>query len=88
MLHQGEAVLTASTANELRNMTDVYRETTSQTFNLDAIIQNQTSALIIKMDEIIRAITTGVSGTQSLTRNTADAKVWDSMIHMESTKAF
>lgn len=87
-LHQGEAVLTASTANELRNMTDVYRETTSQTFNLDAIIQNQTSALIIKMDEIIRAITTGVSGTQSLTRNTADAKVWDSMIHMESTKAF
>ena len=88
MLHQGEAVLTASTANELRNMTDVYRETTSQTFNLDAIIQNQTSALIIKMDEIIRAITTGVSGTQSLTRNTADAKIWDSMIHMESTKAF
>lgn len=88
ILHQGEAVLTASTANELRNMTDVYRETTSQTFNLDAIIQNQTSALIIKMDEIIRAITTGVSGTQSLTRNTADAKVWDSMIHMESTKAF
>lgn len=88
MLHQGEAVLTASTANELRNMTDVYRETTSQTFNLDAIIQNQTSALIIKMDEIIRAITTGISGTQSLTRNTADAKVWDSMIHMESTKAF
>lgn len=88
MLHQGEAVLTASTANELRNMTDVYRETTSQTFNLDAIIQNQTSALIIKMDEIIRAITTGASGTQSLTRNTADAKVWDSMIHMESTKAF
>ena len=88
MLHQGEAVLTASTANELRNMTDVYRETTSQTFNLDAIIQNQTSALIVKMDEIIRAITTGVSGTQSLTRNTADAKIWDSMIHMESTKAF
>lgn len=88
ILHQGEAVLTASTANELRNLTDTYRETATQSYNIDAIIQNQTSALITKMNEIIRVITTGVSGTQSLTRNTADAKVWDSMIHMESTKAF
>lgn len=86
VLHQGEAVLTASTANELRNMTDVYRETATQTYNIDAIIQNQTSALITKMNEIIRVITTGV-GT-STTENTASNKLYDAMRTMSSTKAF
>lgn len=85
-LHQGEAVLTASTANELRNMTDTYRETTTQSANIDAIIQNQTSALITKMDEIIRVITTGV-GTPE-TQNTASNKLYDAMRTMSSTKAF
>ena len=56
VLHQGEAVLTASTANELRNLTDTYRETATQSYNIDAIIQNQTSALITKMDEIISCL--------------------------------
>lgn len=86
MLHKGEAVLTASTANELRNLTDTYRETTTQSYNIDAIIQNQTSALITKMNEIIRVITTGV-GT-STTENTASNKLYDAMRTMSSTKAF
>lgn len=86
VLHQGEAVLTASTANELRNLTDTYRETATQSYNIDAIIQNQTSALITKMDEIIRVITTGV-GT-STTENTASNKLYDAMRTMSSTKAF
>lgn len=86
VLHQGEAVLTASTANELRNLTDTYRETATQSYNIDAIIQNQTSALITKMDEIIRVITTGV-GT-STTENTVSNKLYDAMRTMSSTKAF
>ena len=86
LLHQGEAVLTASTANELRNLTDTYRETATQSYNIDAIIQNQTSALITKMDEIIRVITTGV-GTPE-TQNTASNKLYDAMRTMSSTKAF
>lgn len=86
VLHQGEAVLTASTANELRNLTDTYRETATQSYNIDAIIQNQTSALITKMNEIIRVITTGV-GT-STTENTASNKLYDAMRTMSSTKAF
>lgn len=86
ILHQGEAVLTASTANELRNLTDTYRETATQSYNIDAIIQNQTSALITKMNEIIRVITTGV-GT-STTENTASNKLYDAMRTMSSTKAF
>lgn len=86
ILHQGEAVLTASTANELRNLTDTYRETATQSYNIDAIIQNQTSALITKMNEIIRVITTGV-GTPT-TENTASNKLYDAMRTMSSTKAF
>lgn len=87
-LHQGEAVLTASTANELRNMTDTYRETTTQSANIDAIIQNQTSALITKMDEIIRAILTGTTGTTGNNVNTSNTKLWNSMINIQSTKNF
>lgn len=86
-LHQGEAVLTASTANELRNMTDVYRETTTQSASIDVIIQNQTNTLITKMDEIIRAILTG-TGTQDTATNTSNSKLWNSMINMQSTKNF
>lgn len=85
MLHKGEAVLTASTANELRNLTDTYRETTTQSYNIDAIVQNQTSALITKMDEIIRAVLTGTTGNNV---NTSNTKLWNSMINMQSTKGF
>ena len=86
LLHQGEAVLTASTANELRNLTDTYRETATQSYNIDAIVQNQTSALITKMDEIIRAITTGTSTPE--TQNTASNKLYNAMLNMQSTKGF
>ena len=87
-LHQGEAVLTASTANELRNMTDTYRETTTQSANIDAIIQEQTSSLITKMDEIIKVILTGTTNTTGNTTNTSSARLWNSMINMQSTKNF
>lgn len=87
-LHQGEAVLTASTANELRNMTDTYRETTTQSANIDAIIQEQTSSLITKMDEIIKVILTGTTNTTGNTTNTSSTKLWNSMINMQSTKNF
>lgn len=87
IVHKGESILTASTANELRNLTDTYRETATQSYNIDAIIQNQTSALITKMDEIIRVITSGV-GTSTNNTNTASNKLYDAMRTMSSTKAF
>lgn len=56
LLHEGEAVLTASTANELRNLLDDYRSSNEQSINLDAIIQQQTTTLCSKLDEVIQAV--------------------------------
>lgn len=87
ILHEGEAVLTASTANELRNLTDTYRETVTQSYDLEAIIQDQTSALISKMDEIISAMSTNtVSGSTGT--NTASSKLFYAMKTLTSTKLF
>ena len=56
LLHEGETVLTASTADELRLLLDEYRATRQQSANMDAIIQNQTTALINEMERIIDTI--------------------------------
>lgn len=56
LLHEGEAVLTASTANEMRNLVDEYRDTNEQTVNFDSVIEAQTTSLLAKMDDIISAI--------------------------------
>lgn len=56
LLHEGEAVLTASTANEMRNLVDEYRDTNEQTVNFDSVIESQTTSLLAKMDDIISAI--------------------------------
>lgn len=89
MLHEGEAVLTASTTNELRNLIDEYRETSSQSVNLDMIIQNQTTALVDKMQEIIQTIsnTNSITETSALD-NPSRQKLKNSMRKMQSTKAF
>ena len=52
LLHEGEAVLTASTANDLRGLIDEYRETKSDNIRITQAIENQTEALIAKLDAI------------------------------------
>ena len=55
-LHEGEAVLTASTANELRGLVSEYRESRNSQINFEAIIQTQTETLAAKLDQVISAI--------------------------------
>lgn len=55
-LHEGEAVLTASTANELRGLVSEYRESRNSQINFEAIIQTQTETLVAKLDQVINAI--------------------------------
>ena len=91
LLHEGEAVLTADTANQMRTMIDEYRETRSQMQNIDVIIGEQTNALISKMDEIIKRMRIGNIGetlSDSPAQLKAKERLMDSMLHMYSTKMF
>ena len=86
LLHENETVLTASTANELRNLTDTYRETSQQSISFDTIIQNQTSALISKMDQIITAISN--SNTQQLQPTWNTNATLNNMKHLRNLSSF
>ena len=92
ILHQGEAVLTAATANELRNLLDEYRDTTQQTVNFDNIIRTQTQDLITKMDEIKQVMINSSSSignfTDTLQQTKAKEILYTSMKHVHSTKSF
>lgn len=91
LLHQGEAVLTANTANVLRDLLGEYQETSTQSVNFDTIIQTQTSALIAKMEDIINVITqnnTGSNFTTSTEQTKARSILEHSMLHLTSTKSF
>ena len=85
LLHQGEAVLTASTANELRTLVDEYRNTNKESISFETIIQNQTSSLISKMDEMLQFMrsTTGVTNT-----DWRNGFITNSMKYVKSTKSF
>lgn len=52
LLHEGEAVLTASTANELSSLIDEYRETRDDSIKITQAIEEQTAALIERLDAI------------------------------------
>lgn len=84
-LHEGEAVLTASTASELRNLITAYRETSNQGFIVDAAIANQTTILVSKLDEVVKAV-------QAINGNTVtggwSSQVRSSMKSMTNTKVF
>ena len=87
MLHQGETVLTASTASELRNLLEEYRTINQQSVDFDAIIQNQTTALVYKLDEIIGVIRNSGSAFQtSADYVTAVRKLNNSLNHISNTK--
>lgn len=86
-LHEGEAVLTADTANELRNLVVEYRETNTQSINFEAIIQTQTADLVSKLDEVIVAISNnGV--LSSNTPSTSKTSRLDNMLSFRSSKSF
>lgn len=90
LLHEGEAVLTASTANTLRNLLDEYQQTSTQAVNFEAIIQTQTAELINKMSEIINVIQSGSSAQQldNLDKMKTNSILTNSFMHLKSTKSF
>ena len=89
-LHEGEAVLTTSTANELRNLLNEYRANNASMANLDTIIQQQTADLCIKLDEVIDNISNlqigGYISSSTIDQTTARQLLKNSMVHMRSTK--
>lgn len=89
-LHEGEAVLTASTANELRNLLDEYRANNESMASLDAIVQQQTADLCAKIDEVINIVSElqvgGYITSSAVDQSTARGLLKSSMIHMRSTK--
>ena len=90
LLHEGEAVLTASTANTLRNLLDEYRQTSTQSVNFEAIIQTQTAELVNKMSEIINVIQSSSSIQQldNLDKMKTNSILTNSFMHLKSTKSF
>ena len=88
MLHEGEAVLTATTANELRNLLDEYRQTSQQAVNFDTIIQQQTTDLVYKMDEIISAISGVNVNTANYNESQGKTILRNSLSKIKSTKSF
>lgn len=87
LLHEGEAVLTASTTNELRNLIDTYRELNSESVQFDVIIQQQTVELVNKMDQIIKVIDTNNMYTNMNNEGESSSRVRNSMLKMLNTKS-
>lgn len=88
VLHEGEAVLTASTASELRNLIDEYRNTAKQSVQFDVIIQNQTNALVNKMGEIIAVMQNNRPIFPTTAINKGNEILNYSMTKMVSTRDF
>lgn len=84
-LHEGEAVITAATANELRNLITTYRKSQQTNVNLDTAIQNQTTVLVNKMDQMIQAIE-NINSPFSTTKS--NNTLFDNMKYLRSTKSF
>lgn len=91
-LHQGEAVITAATANELRNLIKTYRNSMQTNINIDTTIQNQTTALVNKLDEVIGTIEQINSPFNSSRKIASEIgksqNILDNMKYMRSTKSF
>lgn len=52
-MHQGEAVLEQNTANQLRHMISKYEDSEQQSVNFREAIQEQTRALVERLDAIL-----------------------------------
>ena len=86
-LHEGEAVITAATANELRNLIVEYRESQQINTSLDTAIQNQTVTLVNKIDEIIKVMQND-SLFPATAENTKLKNMFNNMRYMRTTKSF
>ena len=65
-----------NTADQLRRLLDEYRTTNAQSINFDTIIQEQTTALVTKLDQLINVIqrnntTSNISKASSMSNNMA-----------------
>lgn len=87
LLHENETVLTASTANELRNLTDTYRETSQQSISFDTIIQSQTDTLCAKLDQVISTIQGSIYSKEPST-SWNNNTVLNNMKHLKNLNAF
>lgn len=92
LLHEGEAVLTASTANEVRGLVEEYRDTKNQNSNFDLIIQSQTVALTQKLDEVVTAIqnlniNAPISSTTNSMNEQTNYKTKSSMLQMKNLQS-
>ena len=92
LLHEGEAVITAATANELRNLVDAYRESNNENINFEAAIQNQTTVLVNKLNEVISTIeqinSPFGSSSSVVSEMSKSMSILDNMKYMRSTKSF
>lgn len=93
VLHEGEAVLTSGTANEMRDLVDEYRDTNDQKANFQVVIESQTISILAKMDEIIEAITSSKGGTVQKTaqqqyQSNKSSNIKNSMINLRSSRQF
>lgn len=90
MLHEGEAVLTATTANTLRDLLSEYQASNNQAVNYDSAMQTQTNSLVAKLDELIAVVASanGSLFTTSDDTKKAQSILNNSMRHMTSTKNF
>lgn len=85
-LHEGEAVLTASTANELRGLVSEYRESRNSQINFEAVIQTQTETLVAKLDQVISAINDRRMSMASASSYTS--AMYTNMREIKSLKSF
>lgn len=90
MLHEGEAVLTATTANTLRDLLGEYQASNSQAVNYDSAMQTQTNSLVAKLDELITVVANNGGSLFTTSEDTKKAQsiLNNSMKHMTSTKDF
>lgn len=87
-LHQDEAVLSASTANEVRTLAASYQKTQNESISVQSIIEAQTVSLVNKMDEIIRTINLNSNISTTNTNSRKNNIIGKNMLAIQSVKSF
>ena len=87
-LHQDEAVLSASTANEVRTLAASYQKTQNESISVQSIIEAQTVSLVNKMDEIIRTINLNSNISTTNTNSSKNNIIGKNMLAIQSVKSF
>lgn len=87
-LHKDEAVLSASTANEVRTLAASYQKTQNESISVQSIIEAQTVSLVNKMDEIIRTINLNSNISTTNTNRSKNNIIGKNMLAIQSVKSF